>query len=119
MARKRETAGTPADPTLPKTPVEIGGVTYQLCFDLGALAEAEAELLRQGHEVNLLRALPVLNLSSVREIFPCALKKFHPELAFEHAQALVTLRSVYTIAGAILAAWEAANAEPSPDPPEA
>lgn len=111
---KRKTANTSADPTLPKTPVRINGKTYDLCFDLGALAEAETELNRQGHDVNLLRALPVLNLASVREIFPAAVRKFHPDLSFADAQKLVTLQSIYPIANAIWDAWMAAAPDLEP-----
>jgi hypothetical protein len=109
MARK--IANTESDPTLAKTGIEIEGKTYNLCFDLGALAEAEAQFIREGHDVNLLRALPELNLSNVRIVFPCAIHKFHPDLSFKKAQALITLQNVYTVAAAVAGAWQSAVPE--------
>ena len=108
---KRKIAGTPTDPTLPKTPVNIDGKEYTLCFDLGALAEAEAAILAEGHQVNLLAALPVLNLSNVRLIFAAAIRKFHPDVTFSQAVAMVTLRNVYALAQVIADAWKAAIPE--------
>ena len=116
MSKVRKVAGTPADPTLPKTPITIDGVEYNLCFDLGALAEAEAALNREGHSVNLLAALPNINLSNTRLIFACAIRKFHPLLAFDEAVALVTLGNVYAVATTIVEAWQAAMPEPEPEP---
>jgi hypothetical protein len=117
--KTRKVAGTPADPTLPKTPITIGGTTYDLCFDLGALAEAEQALNREGHNVNLLAALPVMNLANVRVIFAAAIRKFHPEITFEQAMAMITLQNVYLIANAVSEAWQAALPEPEPVPTEA
>lgn len=104
MARK--IANTVADPTLPKTPIEIDGRTFNLCFDLGALAEAEMYFNQQGHDINLLRALPELNLSNTRIIFPCAAHKFQPSLGFIEGQSLITLKNVYAVATAIASAWQ-------------
>ena len=121
--RTRKIAGTTADATLPKTPVVLGGKTYNLCLDLGALAEAETEingeLLRAGRKesVNLLFALPALNLASVRLIFAAAIRKFHPEISFDEACALVTLVTVYDIAKRIQDVWDAASpVTATPDP---
>ena len=111
---KRKIVNTPADPTLPKTPIEINGQVYNLCFDLGALAEAESALIAEGHDVNLLQALPVLNLSSVTVIFACAIQKFHPEIGYEQATKLITFPTLYIVAGAIQAAWAASLPEPTP-----
>lgn len=117
--KTRKIAGTSADPTLPKTPIEIDGKTYDLCFDLGALAEAEQAINREGHQVNLLAALPVLNLTNVRLIFAAALRKFHPEVGYDEAVSMVTLANVYAIASVIAEAWKAALPEPEPVPTEA
>lgn len=121
MSKARKVVGTPADPTLPKTPVTIKGVTYNLCLDLGALAEAEAALIAEGHtEVNLLYALPNQNLGNTRIVFAAALRKFHPEIPFEHAMGLLTFDSLYTVALAIQKAWVAATpeADQSAPPPQ-
>lgn len=109
---KRHIANTPADPTLPSTPIEINGVTYHLCFDFGALAEAEADFNRQGHRVNLLTALPELNLVNTRILFAASVHKYHPELRFEQAIALVTFRNVYAVVQKISEAWNEAMPEP-------
>jgi hypothetical protein len=126
MGKVRKIAGTVADPTLPKTPVVIGGKTYNLCFDLGALAEAEtainAEILRAGRTdiVNLLFALPGQNLANTRIMFAAAVRKFQPEIDFESALELLTFESIYAVATALTAAWKAANPEPekTADPPQ-
>ena len=101
-----------ANPTLPKSTITIGGVEYSLCFDFAALAEAESAFTRAGHEVNLLAALPQLNLSNTRIIFACALHAFHPEVGYEQALAMVTFQNVYIIAAAIADAWQKALPEP-------
>lgn len=116
---KRKVAASPADPTLPKIPVTIEGKTYHLCFDLGALAEAESHFRAQGHEVNLLDALPGFTLSHVRTLFPCALHKFHAEIHFEDAQRMITMPVLYVVAAAIGAAWQTSLPEQQPDPTKA
>jgi hypothetical protein len=112
---RRKIAGTIADATLPKTPVEIDGKIYNLCFTLGALSEAEtsinAELAREGRDdyVNLLYALPAGNLASTRIIFAAAVRAFHPELTFEQARDLPALEDLYTIAVKVREAWNRAR----------
>jgi len=116
----RKVANTSVDPTLPKTPVTINGTTYDLCLDLGALAEAEAALIAEGHsEVNLLMALPAQTLSSTRIIFAAALRKFHPEIGFEQAKSLLTFAALYDVALKLQSAWAVATPEAEqPDPPQ-
>jgi hypothetical protein len=115
---KRKIAGTAADPTLPKTPVVIGGKTYNLCLTLGALAEAEAainaELLVAGRVdlVNLLFALPVQNLSNTRMVFAGAIRTFHPEISYEEALKLPALSEIYDVAILVKKAWDEASARP-------
>jgi hypothetical protein len=118
---KRRVANTVVDATLPKIPVTIDGKTYDLCFDLGALAEAETEFRRQGHDVNLMDALPGFTLAQVRTLFPCALRKFHPDISFDDAQKMVTLPTLYVVAAAIGAAWQASlpESDKQADPPQA
>lgn len=130
MKQQRKIAGTSADATLPKTPIEIRGKEYFLCFDLGALAEAETvinfELARQGRSdlVNLLYALPAQNLASTRIIFAAAVRTFHPELSFEEARQLPALEDLYTVAVKVREAWNQSRVEPAasdadPNPPQA
>ena len=64
----KKTARAPlATADLSKTPIEIAGKTYDLCFDMDALSDAEEHFNRQGANVNLLRALSSLSLKSVRQ----------------------------------------------------
>jgi hypothetical protein len=120
----RAIAGTAADPTLPRTPVEVDGKIYDLCFDLGALAEAETainrELIRETppRTVNLLLAMPVQNLANVRVMFAAAVRTFHPELSFDEAQKLLRMDNVYPVAIKVRDAWLGAQPEAKPaDPP--
>ena len=57
-------ANTPADPTLERSTITIDDKAYDLCFDLASLAAVEDKFLKQGHDVNLLVALPQLTLST-------------------------------------------------------
>lgn len=117
MAKRRKTAQTIADPTLKTTEIAIDGVKYTLCFDLGALAEAEMHFRRNGEKVNLLAAFPEVSLSSVLTIFPCAVHKFHPGLGFKEAQAIIekSLPAIYAVGPFIMAAWSQSMPEPNPD----
>jgi hypothetical protein len=118
----RKIAEVVADPTLPSTSLEIDGITYSLCFDLRAMAEAQQYFKRQGHEVNLLQALPNIDLDSCLVIFPCIVHKYHPELSWDEAQKLITLATLYPIATKIGEAWQAGVPEkeaPEENPPEA
>jgi len=120
----RAIAHTVADPTLPKVPVVVGGKTYNLCFDLGALAEAEfainADFFKHGSDerLNLLAVLPAANLYSVRVMFAAALRVFHPEISFGDAQKLFAYADVYTVADAVRTAWEGSRG-PEENPQEA
>jgi hypothetical protein len=122
--KQRNIAGTIADATLPKTPMEIDGTTYYLCFTLGALSEAETsinvELARQGSEerVNLLYALPAGNLASTRVVFAAAVRTFQPELSFKEACDLLTFEDIYTVAVKVREAWNEARAKPHEDESE-
>jgi hypothetical protein len=115
---KRQIAGSLADATLPRTPVTIRGKEYYLCFDLGALAEAEtainAEFARAKlpERVNLLVSLSELNLKNVRVLFAAAVRTFQPELAFDDALELLALGDVFHVVAAIEASWSASIPEP-------
>jgi hypothetical protein len=96
----------------PKTPVQLGGRRYDLCFNLGAVAGAQQDFDRRGHDVNLLDGLPVMNLTNVRILFPHTLRKYHPGFDSDSVQRLVTWDVVYTVAGALRSAWQAAAPDP-------
>jgi hypothetical protein len=114
VSKQRKIANTPVDPTLPTSTVNIDGVDYVLTFDMGALAEAENQFQAEGKECNLLFALPNLDLASIRVLFPCAIRKFQPHIAFDEAQKLITFRSLGTVLSAVADAWS----ESKPDPEE-
>lgn len=117
MAKRKKVAPTavtePSALDVSKIPVEIDGATYHLCFELGELGKAETLFRRQGHQFNLLFALPSLTLENVRVVFPCAVHKHHPELTFEEAQALITISSVYNVATVIVQVWDRLGAKPT------
>ena len=116
---KRKIAGTAADPTLPKTPIEIDGETYHVCFEYAALAEAEHAFELEGHEVNLLWALPNPTMYNTGVLFAAAVRTFHPELGFDGARALVNMGNVYAIVVALRDAWNKALPRPTENPPQA
>ena len=103
-AEAAQTNETKAEKMPSKTPVEISGKTYDLCFDFAELAQAEQHFRRQGHNVRLMFSLPELTLDGVRDAFPCLIHTFRPDMSFEDAQALVDMQSVYPIATAIVQA---------------
>lgn len=121
---KRQIAGSIADATLPRTPVMIGGKEYFLCFDLGALAEAETAInvefarAKLPERVNLLVSLSELNLKNVRVLFAAAVRTFQPDLGFEEAQELLALGDVFRVVAALEASWSAAVPEPEEKKPQ-
>lgn len=125
MGKIRKIAGTVNDSTLPKTPIVLNGKTYELCFDLGALSEAEtsinAELIKAGRTdlVNLLYALPIQNLANTRMLFAAGLRTFHPEIGFDEACKMVTPGALFEVATRVREAWQAANPpEEAPKDPQ-
>lgn len=97
----------------PVSSVVIDGTRYDMRFDFAALAQAEEQFRQEGRDVNLLVALPELTLSSVRVIFPCAIRSSHPKLTYEKAQALVRIDTVFSIVEKIAEAWKLASPEAS------
>lgn len=100
------------DPMLLTSTVDIKGKTYTLCFDTRALMKAEHDLREQGHDVNLQRSLPVLTLENTVIVFAAAVRRFHPEITFEAAIDLVTMRYFMAVGNAVLEAWNKCLAEP-------
>lgn len=122
-AAVRQIAGTVADPTLPKTPVTVGGKTYNLCFDLGALAEAEdainAQRAREGREpINLLADLPAQSLGSIRRLFAASVRVFHPEISYDAALELLQVADVYAVGDAVMEAWKVSTRGPAAEQPK-
>jgi hypothetical protein len=93
------------DPTLAATEITIAGNTYKMCLNFRALAQAESELVAQGHDVNILSALLSLNLNSTMILFAASLRKFHPEIAYEDAKNLIDWSSALRVAALIADVW--------------
>ena len=77
---------------LPKTPVVIDGVSYNLCGAFPALVEAESYFLERGREVNLAAAIvnrPDASFKGPRQLLPAALRTFHPEIDYIAAQSMI------------------------------
>jgi hypothetical protein len=80
---------------LPKTPVVVDGASYNLCADWAHLAAAENFFSGTGIEVNLAEAILTAHkgvdcaLRAVRQLFPCALRTFHPEINYAAAQKMI------------------------------
>jgi hypothetical protein len=83
---------TERDAWLPRTPVVIAGRKYDLCGGFQQLVEAEAYVAQRIHGFNLADVLlswgqdhdSVLN--GARKLLPAALRTFHPNVSYEHAQ---------------------------------
>jgi hypothetical protein len=120
MSKAKKQADAPAvDPTSPPVELTVNGSTYMLTFDFKSLSEAEFAFNRAGQHVNILVALPELNLFAVRTIWPCALHRHHPGISFEDAQAMIDHDTVFPIATAIANVWTKSLPEPKPNPPAA
>jgi hypothetical protein len=104
-AQKKTAQKTISLSELSKTPIELAGKTYYLCYDMDALSDAEEFFNQRGAKVNLLKSLSSLGLSSVRQVFPCAVHTFHPELSYKEAQKLLTIQASYEVAASIVAIW--------------
>ena len=104
--KKKNASKTVTLPTdLSKTPITIADKTFNLCFDMEALSDAEEFFNMRGANINLLRSLSSLGLKSVRNVFPCALHTYHPEISFKEAQKLLTIQAAYEVAAAVVAIW--------------
>jgi hypothetical protein len=102
-------AAQTAKPEPSKTPIEINGRTYDMCFDFAELAKAERLYRSQGHQFNLMFAMPEFTFGSLQVVFPCLVRTHHPELTWEQAQELVTLQSASAIALAVAGALDAGS----------
>jgi hypothetical protein len=103
------------DPTLPKVELKLGNETFFLCFTFAAIAQAEAKLRALGMQINMLHALDLSSMDATRivPLLYAALATHQPDLSFEDAAKLVTLKNLGSIFGGIARAYEASLAEPS------
>jgi hypothetical protein len=79
---------------LPKTPVIVEDITLQLSGDFESLIEAESFFRSEGHDLDLALAIfnardPVSALSGLRQLIPCALRAFHPEITWDQVQKMI------------------------------
>jgi hypothetical protein len=106
----------PPDPMQPTADVVIDGDVYRLCFDNLALAEAEEEMIRAGHDVCLLVQLPRLTLKCLFVNFTAAARKYQPWLKYEDALELVKPQHYIAVANALHECWEKCRAPKEPTP---
>jgi hypothetical protein len=104
---------TPADPTLPKVAITIGGKEYFLAWDFNALAKGD-ELLGE----NLLLSLDFEKISAkrLRTLFYLALLKFQPDMTEERAGELGGQANATQIMRAIVSAYRGSHSEPEAEP---
>ena len=111
------------DPTLPFTEIEIGGKIYKMCFNHEALAQAEAKLLAEGHDANLLFRAPPFTFGNIRILFAVSLMPYQPDTDFEAAKNLVNWENKGKVLSEVLKAWNINMPEPEaeskPGPTEA
>jgi hypothetical protein len=109
------------DPTVPEVSVEIDGSTYRLCFDFAALAVAKAKLREAHVEINVLGALNfnAIDVDTLPALFFAATQAYHPDLSWEQARGLVSLRTAPGIFSAVRAAYIAAMIPAAKNPPAA
>jgi hypothetical protein len=115
MSKKTKVAGNPAlDATLPDVSIEIKGETYHLCFDYAALSIAERKLSDVGIKVNMLEALDLRGIGAERLpiVFFAALVKAQPDITYEEASALITMKNYADIFSKVVEAFVASMAEP-------
>lgn len=73
------------DPTVEYTEIELNGTTYKMCFDLASLAKAEAEVHRNGGDLNVLRGIDFesIDMRTDLALFACSLRRAQPDLKYE------------------------------------
>lgn len=110
-----------ANPTDPEIFIEIAGERFSLVFDFKALAAARSRLRQAGVVVNLLRCLDFENLDAdtISPLFFAACLHNHPDLTWERARDLVTMKTAGGIANALALAYIASMREGEPNPPTA
>ncbi len=96
-------------------PVVLDGKVYRLALSFADLAQAEAELAREGHRnLGLMFASFQLDLVTTRNVFAASLRRHHPDIPFPRALEMVTLANAGTIALVINHAIEELSA-PAPE----
>lgn len=123
MSKSKSVAGTPAEPTVQFTDLEIDGETYQLAWDFGAIARAEKMA-----DCNLLQGIAAvfgsgMNASQLRGLFYAALQRAQPKITLAEVDALIRIDTMPDIKDGLLLAWNASLPEKKrmllADPPAA
>lgn len=111
--RAARAASKPA-PVQPSTLIEIGGRTYQLGFTYGSIRSAKLALRARGIELNLMRSfgLAEIDADTLPELFFAALRVHHPDVTFEDALSLISVRNCLRVAEAIATAYIASMSDP-------
>jgi hypothetical protein len=118
MPKTVKIAGNPEiDPTMPKIELKLAGKSYFLVFSFGALAVAQKGLRDAGVECNLLHALDLTSIDPIRLplLFYATLITHQPKMTIEQATTLVTMKTLGPIYEAVINAYGASLAEPSPE----
>lgn len=109
MPRKNNVAGVPGkDPTLPKVPLTIDGITRHLVYDFNAIAVTE-ELTG----INLLECIDLQNLTAAkyRALLYSTLLKENPDITLEQVGALVRFDTLPAVTVALVEAWTGSRPE--------
>jgi hypothetical protein len=106
-------AGTPADPTVRYVPLELGGTTYQLCFDFDAIAKAE-----EMTGMSLLFGVDWshVGVTRMRAMLVACMLKAHPDIKPERLTRFITHKNTAKIQAALIEAW--VNSTPDADDEE-
>jgi hypothetical protein len=103
-------------PTIKPVELSLGGQEYQLVFTFGALAHAQTKLRKLGIEANLLHALDLSNLTpdQVAPLLYAAAITHHPKTDYAQLESLVTMQTYGPILNAVVEAYIASIADPTP-----
>jgi hypothetical protein len=103
------------NPVQPTTPLIIGGVKYELLFDLEAIAHAEDLTDRPLLTGFKQRDWNTPTISFVRALLYACIRAKQPDITYDFVKTLVTRKTLAEIWGAVLNAWVKGLAEPDED----
>lgn len=102
------------NPVQPTTKITLGGVPYELLFDINAVALAEDTADRPLLTGLRQRDFASPTISLVRAMLYACINALNPEVTYEQAKAFVTRKNLGEIWTTVLAAWVKGMAEPDP-----
>lgn len=108
MARRDSVAGTVADPVVEYATLEVDGLTYSLCWDFNAIAEAEK--IVDGNLMHGIGALIAPNGSGMtavqtRGLLYAAMRKAHINVTLKEAGHLIRIDTIVDVNNAIVKAY--------------